>query len=120
MIQADHAPQNNITDSPKTPGYAISCLSWLPLPLTIRAHSWFLLSPHFFRVFRGFRTSVPYFYEMSAHVLASLAKGDQYSDNSGKANHHGHPVGRQVIVTPLSIIENRMDDFLENKTYALK
>ena len=30
---------------PKKPGYAISCLSWLPLPLTIRAHSWFLLPP---------------------------------------------------------------------------
>ena len=30
----------------KTPGYAISCLSWLPLPfVSFRVHSWFLLSP---------------------------------------------------------------------------
>ena len=35
--------------------------------------------PYFFRVFR---TAVPYFYEMSAHVLASLAKGDQYRKNT--------------------------------------
>ena len=88
----------------------LSCLSWLPLPfVSIRVHSWFPLSPHFFRVFRAFRgyppafrvlscpfvvptlphisfvffrTTVPYFYEMSAHVLASLAKGDQYRKNT--------------------------------------
>ena len=40
---------------PKKPGYAISCASWLPLPLAIRVHSWFLLSPLLFRGFRAFR-----------------------------------------------------------------
>ena len=44
----------------------ISCFSWLPLPLTfvsIRVHSWFILSPpsFYFRVFRVFRGSTPVF-----------------------------------------------------------
>ena len=44
----------------------LSCFSWLPLPLTfvsIRVHSWFILSPpsFYFRAFRVFRGSTPVF-----------------------------------------------------------
>ena len=61
----------------------ISCVSWLNNSFAIRVHSCpFVVPtlPHISFVF--FRTTVPYFYEMSAHVLASLAKGDQYRKNT--------------------------------------
>ena len=75
----------------------LSCFSWLPLPLTfvsIRVHSWFILSPpsFYFRAFRVFRGSTPVFRgsirgsELWCRGLSSLPAAGFASSLSGYIN----------------------------------